>query len=103
MPVTGQTRLRIALRWLLVVGRLLMGSMWLLTGWSWVTRPDAASSLADAIELSLASGRPFPFYAPFLEHVVLPNSEVFAFLVAWGEFLTGVSPSSGRRLVSGRV
>jgi uncharacterized membrane protein YphA (DoxX/SURF4 family) len=33
----------------------------------------------------------YHFYRPFLESVVIPNTTNFALLVAWGEFLTGVS------------
>jgi thiosulfate dehydrogenase (quinone) large subunit len=31
-----------------------------------------------------------PFYRGFLEEVVLPNTQLFAALVTWGEFLVGV-------------
>lgn len=89
MGFVRDPRLRIALRWLLVVLRLLMGFMWLGTGWSWVTKPDAPAYLVGAIEVSL--DRAVFFYVPFLKHVVLPNVGLFAFLVAWGEFLTGVA------------
>ena len=33
----------------------------------------------------------FSFYRPFVESVVLPNKELFAFLVGWGEFAIGIS------------
>ena len=33
----------------------------------------------------------FSFYRPFIESVVLPNKELFAFLVGWGEFAIGIS------------
>ena len=34
-------------------------------------------------------------YRPFLTDVVLPNVAVFAFLVSWGEFLSGLSLALG--------
>ena len=33
----------------------------------------------------------FGFIRPFLESVVLPNANVFAFLVSWGELLIGAA------------
>src|SRR6476659_8585788 len=37
-----------------------------------------------------ASENPLSFYKNFLEGVVLPNSNLFAHLTAWGETVTGI-------------
>src|SRR6476659_103510 len=37
-----------------------------------------------------ASENPLAFYKNFLEGVVLPNSNLFAHLTAWGETVTGI-------------
>ncbi len=33
----------------------------------------------------------FAFYRPFVESIVLPNKEVFAVLVSWGELAVGIA------------
>jgi uncharacterized membrane protein YphA (DoxX/SURF4 family) len=47
------------------------------------------SSLYDFVSSNLEIA--YPFYRPFLESVVIPNAATFALLVAWGEFLTGLT------------
>jgi uncharacterized membrane protein YphA (DoxX/SURF4 family) len=37
-----------------------------------------------------ASENPIAFYKNFLEHVVIPNSTLFAHLTAWGETVVGI-------------
>jgi thiosulfate dehydrogenase [quinone] large subunit len=44
-----------------------------------------AGFLAGKLETS------FSFYRPFVENVVLPNKEIFAALVAWGELAVGLA------------
>lgn len=51
--------------------------------------------MTQQIENVLESGRQYGWYEPFLRSVVLPNAGVFAFLVTWGEFLTGISTTFG--------
>lgn len=75
--------------------RLLLGVMLMMSGWTWLHRPDAAAYLADAINPSLEVGRTFGFYEPFLRAVVVPNFAVLASLVGWGELLSGVSIGFG--------
>jgi uncharacterized membrane protein YphA (DoxX/SURF4 family) len=42
-----------------------------------------------------ASDNPLSFYKHFLEGVVLPNSNLFAHLTAWGETVTGIGLTFG--------
>ncbi len=78
------------------VVRILMGVLLIVSGWSvWLTRPDAAGYLADAINPALDAGRPFGFYEAFLRSVVVPHFGLFAGLVGWGEFLSGLSLTVG--------
>lgn len=38
-----------------------------------------------------ASKNPYPLYKQFLTNVAIPNSQIFGFLVFWGEFLVAIS------------
>lgn len=73
------------------VARLLMGLMLMLGGWTWIHRADPGAYLAGALSNVLEKGGTVGFYAPFLRSVVIPNASLFAFLVGWGEFLSGTS------------
>ena len=75
--------------------RLLLGVMLMMSGWTWLHRPDPGAYLADAVNSALEGGLPFGFYEPFLRAVVIPNLGVFASLLGWGEFLSGVSIGFG--------
>ncbi|MEE9207489.1 MAG: DoxX family protein [Gemmatimonadota bacterium] len=71
--------------------RLLLGFILLSNGWRWLHRPDAGAYLTENIQLILDRGGSVAVYRPFLTGVVLPNVGLFAWLVSWGEFLSGVS------------
>ena len=73
------------------VARLLMGLMLTMGGWTWLHRADPAGHLAEAVGSMLEQGRPVGLYALFLRSMVLPHAGVFAFLVGWGELLSGLS------------
>ena len=87
-----KAKLLIALKLLL---RFALGLMWTITGWSWLSRSDATTYLQKALQQAMDSGNTFNFYQPFLEQIVMPNAALFVGLVAWGEFLTGLSLMSG--------
>lgn len=102
---------RIAWLWFLI--RLYVSYQWLTNGiakltghsiafdsfgktgnaWVFVAHGDAGLKAFIANALTHASG-PFPsvqgWYAAFLEHVVLPNVSVFAYIITFGEVLVGV-------------
>ncbi len=80
------------------VVRMYVGSEWLLAGWEKITSPVwgasgkalagfAAGALAKS---SGANPAVQGWYVWFLQHLVLPNTGVFSFLVTWGEFAVGV-------------
>lgn len=77
--------------WPLAVVRILSGHMWSRTSFFWIGTEDRAASLTNQVAPLLESGRPTSWYQPFLEHVVLPNSEIFAALVTTGEACVAVS------------
>jgi thiosulfate dehydrogenase [quinone] large subunit len=53
----------------------------------------SGGSFADGMNSFLMSRleASFPFYRPFIEVVVLPNSGIFAAMIAWGELLIGLA------------
>jgi len=85
--------------WLVV--RVYVGWQWLTSGWDKIgevgwTGESAGSEVTGFVQgaLEKASG-PHPdvqaWYAWFLEEVVLPNADVFGYLVAYGEVLVGIA------------
>jgi len=90
--------------WLFV--RLVLAVEWLRGGWSkagdagWTAAPVGAAVegfLSGAIEKSTAGAHPeVPhWYHQLAEDVFLPNADVFAYLVAYGELLVGVALAVG--------
>ncbi len=77
--------------------RLLLGVMLMMSGWTWLHRPDPVAYVADAVNTALDGGEfgAFGFYKPFLRAVVVPNFGVFATLLGLGELLSGVSIGFG--------
>ena len=75
--------------------RLLLGVMFLMSGWTWFHHPEADPRLGHAVNDAIESGRVFAFYAPFLRSVVLPNLGVFTALVGFGEMMCGISIGFG--------
>ncbi|MEX0672727.1 MAG: DoxX family membrane protein [Candidatus Paceibacterota bacterium] len=85
--------------WLVV--RLYLGWQWTAAGWGKVTSEswtgaEAGSSVAGFVSgaLEKTSGS-HPdvagWYAWFLENVVLPNAEVWGYMIAYGELLVGIA------------
>ena len=91
-------------RVLLVVPRVYLGVILLVASWGKLTgEGDFATRLVGFVSRNIANERTHGFYAGFLESVVVPNAAVFAFLVMWGEFFSGVALISGTatRLAAG--
>jgi len=85
--------------WIWLVIRLYVGYSWFTAGWKKVTSDswtgeNAGTAVEGFIKGALAkaeSGKDVTgWYAGFLENTVLPNAEVFSFLVAYGELLVGL-------------
>lgn len=76
---------------LLTLLRTLMGFVLATAGFTWLTREDPGGELATQLLRQLDSGMTIGFYAPFLKSAVMPNVDVFAWLVGMGELLAGIS------------
>ena len=80
---------------LLTVLRLYLGWSWLSAGWGKITGEpfSAAGYLKGAVGNPVASKGGelvYPTYVSFLENFVVPNADLFSFMVAWGEVLVGL-------------
>jgi len=100
-PITNYVfnNTKLSIVWLLA--RVYVGWIWVGSGWEKVKNPAWVGDNAGvAVEgfvkgaLEKTSG-PHPdvqaWYAWFLDNIVLSNTEIFAFLVAYGELLVGVA------------
>lgn len=83
---TGMTK-----AWPLVLLRLCLGPVWIETGLAWLRDDNPAASMVKQIAGRLEADRTYHFFRPFLEQWVIPNAELFAFLLTWAELLVGVS------------
>ena len=93
----GVRALRKIVAFLPTLLRLLVGGLLMMSGWTWLTRPDPVAYVADAVNTAIDGGQfgAFGFYQPFLRAVVVPNFAVFATLLGWGELLSGISIGFG--------
>lgn len=90
---------RMAWFWLII--RLYVGYEWLVAGWGKVNNPawagdEAGKALTGFIQGALSkTGGVHPdvqwWYAWFLNNAVMPNVEVWSYLVAYGELLVGIA------------
>lgn len=87
--------------WIWLILRLYLGWEWLQAGWAKLNNPAWTGSKAGTAltgfltgALTKASGE-HPdvqgWYAWFLQHVVLTNTVLWSYLVAWGETVVGVA------------
>ncbi|HEX5827640.1 MAG TPA: DoxX family membrane protein [Candidatus Limnocylindrales bacterium] len=83
-----------AAAWLWLVVRLYMASVFLPSGWGKVTSGEwlfgDGSPIMGLVGGAIASEATPPWYASFLESVVVPNAGLFATLVALGEVAIGL-------------
>ena len=75
--------------WPITVLRVYTGIFFLYYGFGKLRRDNFAEGMAEYIQSKLEDS--FGFFQPFLESVVLPNPNLFGFLVSWGEFLVGIA------------
>ncbi|MDN6640075.1 MAG: DoxX family membrane protein [Tetragenococcus sp.] len=80
--------------WILTVLRVYLGFQWAVSGWTKVSGSFSAQGLIQgAIETPVADdagANAYPWYTNFLESAVLPNIDLFDFMVSWGELLVGL-------------
>ncbi|MEM5874890.1 MAG: DoxX family protein [Candidatus Aenigmatarchaeota archaeon] len=75
--------------WLSII-RIVFGIFWILSGLGKVMNPDYVLSFPQTIE-SFMSKNPNKWYIPFLQNFVLPNSSWLAYLISYGELITGLA------------
>ncbi|MDD9149696.1 MULTISPECIES: DoxX family protein [unclassified Sporolactobacillus] len=81
---------------ILLVLRVWLGWQWMVDGFKKLTGPepfDASGFMKGAIAHPVAGPAGNVLYGPynaFLQHIALPGSGFFSFLVKWGEFLVGL-------------
>ncbi|KGX84521.1 TQO small subunit DoxD [Pontibacillus marinus] len=74
--------------------RVYLGYTWFTAGWGKLTGDgfNASGYLKGAIGKATGEHPAVQgWWATFLENVALPNSELFSFLVMWGEILVGIA------------
>ena len=86
LDVSGGKAIR---HWPIVLLRVYTGVFFVYHGFGKIRRDNFSDSVVGFLN-GQAEGT-FSFYRPFVESVVLPNKELFAFLVGWGEFAIGIS------------
>lgn len=72
----------------LLLIQLFLGNEWLMSGLTKIVRGGFASGLAD--ELAEKSEGVGGLYGSFLDEVVIPNAEVFGWLILVGELVAGI-------------
>ena len=75
----------------IVALRLLIGIVLIMSGWTWLDRPEPATYLLDAFNHASERGSTFAIYEVFLNGVARPNASLFAMLVGLGELFSGLS------------
>jgi len=86
LDASGSKAIRL---WPIVLLRIYTGVFFIYHGFGKIRRDNFADGVVGFLN-GQAEGT-FDFYRPFVESVVLPNKELFAFLVGWGEFAIGIS------------
>lgn len=73
--------------------RVYLGYKWMTAGWGKVTGDFDTSGFLKGAIAKAGGEKPAVqgWWASFLENVALPNSDVFTFLVSWGELLVGIA------------
>lgn len=72
-----------------VVLRLVIGYVFLNSGWEKITNPEFAAGLGATLG-KFAAQNPFGWYKSILLSYSVPNAQTLAPLVAWGEVAAGV-------------
>lgn len=97
-PVSSWLFTNTSSAWIWLVLRLYLGYSWLMAGIGKVTSDawtgsNAGVAIKGFLGGALAkaeAGEVSGWYAKFLEAIVIPNSVLFSYMVAWGEVLIGV-------------
>lgn len=68
-----------------------LGALFLKSSWGKIMTGGEFAGGLDATLEKFASKNPYPWVQMFLKDVAIPNSQVFGFLIMWGELLVGIS------------
>ena len=77
----------------LLLVTMVVGYEWFISGLVKVVRGDFAAGLAE--ELVEKSAGTAEWYAGFLQRAVIPNGELFGYLIQWSELLAGIALLGG--------
>ena len=77
----------------LLLVTMVVGYEWFISGLGKVVRGDFAAGLAE--ELVEKSAGTAEWYAGFLQRAVIPNGELFGYLIQWSELLAGIALLGG--------
>jgi thiosulfate dehydrogenase [quinone] large subunit len=86
--IDGKIRKRMQL-WPIALLRIYAGAFFAWHGFGKLRNDNFADGMQGFLVGNLESS--FSFYRPLIENVVLPNKELFAALVAWGETAVGIA------------
>jgi thiosulfate dehydrogenase [quinone] large subunit len=86
--IDGKSRKRLQL-WPIALLRIYAGAFFAWQGFGKLSSESFAESMRGFLTGKLDSS--FLFYRSFIETVVLPNKELFAALVTWGELAVGIA------------
>lgn len=73
---------------------LSIGLLWLKSSLGKFASGTFVSGLGESLTKAAAKN-PYPFFKEFLTSIAIPNSQIFGFLVLWGEFLSAVAIITG--------
>ncbi|MEM5802056.1 MAG: TQO small subunit DoxD [Candidatus Aenigmatarchaeota archaeon] len=79
--------------WLSVI-RIVFGILWISAGLEKVLSPEYVPGFAKTIE-KFMNKNPNEWYIPFLQNFVIPNSTWLAYLISYGQLITGLALVSG--------
>lgn len=99
--MVGWLRENVVAIWVLLVLRLWLGWTWFMAGLAKIQEPAWTGQMAGTTLANFANGaisqsagtspNVQDWYAGFLTHIVIPNANQFAYLVAWGEVFVGAA------------
>ena len=75
--------------WPIAILRIYAGVFFANAGITKIGRDNFAEGMSRFLSPNLDAS--FSFYRPLVESIVLPNKEIFAVLVAWGELAIGIA------------
>jgi hypothetical protein len=88
-------------RRIIAVLQAIIGAEWLISGINKLAFGQFPQGLGDAINENL-SDNPNGWYVLFLQHVIVPNSVLWGFVIEWSETLVGIALLGGALALLGK-